>query len=511
MPTDQQIVLLGALAGALVLVGILLSWSLTAPRLRGRPQSDLADHFGGKERLEVATDFVAGQDAAVQPRPILSTSTYDRVVRITGFTLLVSVLVAVGAGGQWRENATAIYLLVALGTMFLVVVQDLIPARWLGRGRFVVDAIGALAFVTGLSALTGGYDSPFVSGYFVIAVAAAFVGTARTALLVGVAAALVHIIVIAAVLGPVGPGQLTRLAFNLLALALLTSLAHVVGREQRRARDDALRLSIIDPLTGLFNRGHLLALVEREIRRAARTGRRFCMVMLDLDDLKPVNDTFGHQCGDRVLRAVADVLRSSVRGSDAPARYGGDEFIVLLPETDPTGAYVLAEKLRLAVNDLTVRVDARTLRSSASIGVVTFPEDGTNATELIASADAAMYEAKRLGKNKMVSYRREPVDVQRAAGTSELDRARAEQRGEGGDSPQGASFLEGPARAAQGERAGQATHSRISVTPLDGGGTRPDRRFQVVRLEDEGTTGPGWPSRTGGETRSRAGSVDRTE
>ena len=181
-----------------------------------------------------------------------------------------------------------------------------------------------------------------------------------------------------------------------------------MGR-QRRSRDAAIRLSTIDSLTGLFNRSYFFASLEREIARSDRSGRRFCLLMMDLDGLKATNDKYGHFVGDRVLRGVGDVIRRSVRKIDSPARYGGDEFVVLLPETDPSGAFVVAEKIRQGVAERTYEAGSRssggeTIRASVSIGFVTYPDDGATADELMISADKAMYASKESGKNRVIDY-----------------------------------------------------------------------------------------------------------
>jgi diguanylate cyclase (GGDEF)-like protein len=126
--------------------------------------------------------------------------------------------------------------------------------------------------------------------------------------------------------------------------------------------------------------------------------------MMDLDGLKTVNDRFGHFVGDKVLRGVGDVIRGGVRRIDTPARYGGDEFVVLLPETDPTGAFVLAEKIRQEVAELAFTGTERDVRTSLSIGVVAYPDDGKTADELMISADQAMYASKRQGKNRVIDF-----------------------------------------------------------------------------------------------------------
>ena len=156
-------------------------------------------------------------------------------------------------------------------------------------------------------------------------------------------------------------------------MILLAYVAMVIARDQRRARDAAIRLSTVDSLTGLFNRAFFFAAIEREIARSARSGRGFCLLMMDLDELKAINDRLGHFHGDRVLRGVGEVITAGVRQIDTAARYGGDEFVVLLPETDPTGAFVLAEKIRLGVGDMAVELPDGVPRPSLSIGVVSYP------------------------------------------------------------------------------------------------------------------------------------------
>jgi diguanylate cyclase (GGDEF)-like protein len=126
--------------------------------------------------------------------------------------------------------------------------------------------------------------------------------------------------------------------------------------------------------------------------------------MMDLDGLKSINDRYGHFHGDIVLRAVAQIIREGSRSVDMAARYGGDEFVALLPETDPSGAYVVAEKIRQGVTELVIDAAGQQVTTSLSIGVVSYPEDGQTADELMIAADEAMYLSKRLGKNRVVGY-----------------------------------------------------------------------------------------------------------
>ncbi|MGZ9159549.1 MAG: GAF domain-containing protein [Candidatus Limnocylindrales bacterium] len=182
--------------------------------------------------------------------------------------------------------------------------------------------------------------------------------------------------------------ELARTMANEAAMAL----------ENARLYEDARKLADRDPLTGFFNHRYLHERLGEEVVRAQRGKRPLSVLMLDLDDFKLVNDTFGHLFGDRVLTWIAELIRSTLRASDVPARYGGDEFAVILPETDADEACRTAERILEAFRDRPFVGEQRgPVPTAVSIGVATFPSDGRTATELIAAADAALYEAKRAG------------------------------------------------------------------------------------------------------------------
>jgi diguanylate cyclase (GGDEF)-like protein len=326
---------------------------------------------------------------------------YDRVVRIVSWVFILSTSTILAITGLWRDMQPAIFVLLALAGLFVLVVHDLLPATTLGPAKFVVEGSVAITFATLLIVFTGREESPFFFVFPLIVGGAALVVSARVTFVLAGAASIAYLVALTA-----GPGiQIERATvatagINLTALILLAYVAMVIAREQRRARDAAIRLSTVDPLTGLFNRTFFFAAVEREIARSARSGRGFCLLMMDLDELKGINDRHGHFIGDRVLRGVGEVIREGVRRIDTAARIGGDEFVVLLPETEVTGAYVLAEKIRIGVVDLEVPgTDART---SLSVGVVTYPGDGRTSDDLMISADQAMYASKRSGKNRVM-------------------------------------------------------------------------------------------------------------
>jgi diguanylate cyclase (GGDEF)-like protein len=185
-------------------------------------------------------------------------------------------------------------------------------------------------------------------------------------------------------------------AVELVCSSLATALANAIDYH------DATRQTLIDDLTRLYNVRYLYQTLEGEIRRARRYGSAVSVVFMDLDGFKLVNDAYGHRAGSATLTEVAQVITKSVRDSDFVARYGGDEFVLMLPETPAKRALQMAERVRQ-------RIEAHRFKGgvgadiylTASFGVASFPEHATQAEKLIELADAAMYEAKQRDKNNV--------------------------------------------------------------------------------------------------------------
>jgi diguanylate cyclase (GGDEF)-like protein len=188
------------------------------------------------------------------------------------------------------------------------------------------------------------------------------------------------------------------------SLALLILLAAVFGGPILRALGDLTRVTRaaeLDALTGVANRGSFDTRLAVESRRAVDLGTRLSLILFDVDHFKSINDTYGHQTGDEVLRRIGALLQDRLRGSDFGARYGGEEFAVLLPDTNDEGAMILAERLRAAVSELRVPAGDEELTPTASFGVASFPEH--DPARLVAAADAALYDAKRAGRDRSVA------------------------------------------------------------------------------------------------------------
>jgi diguanylate cyclase (GGDEF)-like protein len=256
-------------------------------------------------------------------------------------------------------------LLMALAAIAL---QIHAPASGRARGRGVMIAtfcIGAVAFYVRGVAVTMAADplqafvspSPFQGALFVVAAAAAIVST---------------------------------FAFLLL--------------QKERAEGEAVRMATMDPLTGAYNRRTFHEIAERELSRVRRAGQPLSIILLDLDHFRPINESYGSRVGDEVLRKIADLARSALRQEDMLVRYGGEEFLVMLPEVPGPGAVVVAGRIRKAVEAAPLLVDGHTIALTVSVGVSARLDEGPESIEsLLARADDALALAKQRGRNRVVA------------------------------------------------------------------------------------------------------------
>lgn len=161
------------------------------------------------------------------------------------------------------------------------------------------------------------------------------------------------------------------------------------------------KLSITDELTRIYNRRYFIQRLKEEFQRAVRYSEKLALIIVDLDNFKQINDAYGHQCGDKILYQVAKLMKEQLRGCDVLGRYGGEEFIILLPYTDCKGAFALSERIRNLIEKYSFKVGKNKINVTLSAGIISYPEYKAESYEnFIKKADEGLYTAKKTGKNR---------------------------------------------------------------------------------------------------------------
>src|SRR5882672_4176559 len=272
------------------------------------------------------------------------------------------------------------------------------------RWKIAIESVGMIAFVTWVIWFGGRLSSPLLNLYLLPVITAALtLGRLTTLIEVGLIAACYLF------LG--SGGELASLRFTgafaaqIAPVLLVAYITTMFSADIRYGLTRAKLLAETDELTGMLNiRGFAIA-ANRLFAQALRHERASSVLMIDSDNLKKVNDSYGHDAGNRLLRHMAIAIQAELRFTDVAARYGGDEFIVLLPETPAKGAMEVAERIRMRVAETPLELDHRRIVSSVSIGISCYPEDGRTLDSLAAHADRALYAAKQDGRNRSVRFR----------------------------------------------------------------------------------------------------------
>ena len=277
------------------------------------------------------------------------------------------------------------------------------------RWKIAAETLAMIVFITWVLWFTGGTASPLVNAYLLVVIA--------SALTLGKPVTLAQVALIGACTlfldWQVGGKDMARLAFwggyaaQLAPVVLVAYITTMFSADIRYGLSRAKLLSETDELTGIFNMRGFVATANRLFAQAQRYERPASFLMVDADHLKQVNDQHGHEAGNRLLKHVVKALQAQLRFTDVPARYGGDEFVVMLPDTPARGALEVAERIRRAIEEAPFSADTGRVLCTVSIGVATYPEDGRTMDALLARADRALYLAKEGGRNRVARYQAE--------------------------------------------------------------------------------------------------------
>ncbi len=274
------------------------------------------------------------------------------------------------------------------------------------RWKIAIETFAMLLFITWVLWFTGKLASPLVNTYLLVIITSALtLGKLTTMLEMALIAACFVLLGENSTIGEVFTlsyvGGLTAQLAPMLLVAYITTM---FSADIRYGLNQARLLSETDDLTGLYNMRGFSIVVDRLFGQAVRYNRPASMLMIDSDDLKSVNDQNGHEAGNRLLKMVAKCIESELRHTDVLARYGGDEFIVLLPETTAERAIEVAQRIRQTVSASPLLFEGKRIETSVSIGLACYPEDGRSIDAIQARADRAMYLAKEQGRNQVMRF-----------------------------------------------------------------------------------------------------------
>ena len=349
----------------------------------------------------------------VRPRSD-SQSTQDELRATTktlgelGWLLLVVVLAYLAFVRQELEIES---LAATLGAMlayalFVLALQTVSAARAKARWHTFGRCLAMIALITWVLLHAGPERGALANLYHLVII--------TSALTLGGRLTAINLIIIAAILISIerhglaaGPSAAQRALQLFLQLAPMLLVAFVTTRladDIRRALDRIRFISETDELTSLYNLRAFMSIAERLHRQAKRYRRPYALMMIDSDNLKSVNDTHGHDCGNELLKLTTHGIRRQLRDTDVPARYGGDEFILLLPETNAEGARELGERIRRMIAERALRTENAEIRTTVSIGIASFPDHGDDLKGVLNKADQAMYTSKKSGRNRVTLF-----------------------------------------------------------------------------------------------------------
>lgn len=274
------------------------------------------------------------------------------------------------------------------------------------RWKLAVETWLMIAFISLTLWHTGMVESPLLNLYLLVIIACAITLGKVMTLLEVMLIAVCYLYMGFASYGDAifSPETFTLLMAKFSPFLLVAYVTSMLAHDILAANKKITIMSQTDELTGLLNLRAFNLVLDKEIARTARSGKAFTVLLLDVDSLKGINDRHGHVAGSRLLQAVANAINTSIRTADAVARYGGDEFVVLLTNTSATEARIAAGRIRTTVNNTSFDHHGERIHTTVSIGIASFPEGVSNAEEVLEKADRALYNSKRSGRDRVSYY-----------------------------------------------------------------------------------------------------------
>ncbi len=338
----------------------------------------------------------------------------SRTVAEIEWLLLILVLLYLTTDGPIPSERPAVQLALFLYGAFILAFHYANFYKSESRWKIAIETWAMTAFITWVVWFTGKLASPILNGYTLVVITSALtLGKLITLAEVGLIAAC-YLLLSQATLSVdtfFSAPFIAGLCIQLAPLVLVAYVTTMLSADMRYGLSRAKFLSQTDELTGLLNLRGFTTMADRSFAQSARYKHPLSLIMIDSDNLKPVNDKHGHEAGNQLLRYLSRSIVAELRTTDTAARYGGDEFVVMLPETGPDGALDVAERIRESIASRPLEVEGHRLRVTVSIGVASFPGDSSTMEGVLSRADRAMYVAKQSGRNKVVRFQPDAGDA----------------------------------------------------------------------------------------------------
>ncbi len=330
---------------------------------------------------------------------------FFRTVAEINWLLIILVLLYHFFKGAKEDNVPAIFAGMVVFAALTIAIHYLRFFPNPTRGLLAFESWLMIAFITWTLYFTGGLESALVPLYYLpVIVSALTLGQVATLLQMGLIAACYVFLGYSDATPMMSIAFIGSLAAQLAPMVLVSYITTMLSNDILNALARVKLISETDELTGVFNIRAFNALAAQEFKLAARYGRDLTLMMIDSDDLKRINDTYGHDAGDKLIRAVVAGVRASIKSSDVVARYGGDEFVCIFPGAAAGAAAGIGERIRRHIADTPIRIDGQNVPISVSIGVAAYPRHGDQLETVARNADKALYLSKSEGRNRVTIY-----------------------------------------------------------------------------------------------------------
>jgi diguanylate cyclase (GGDEF)-like protein len=330
----------------------------------------------------------------------------SRTVAEIEWLLLVLVLLYQVVGGPTGEGHIAIAMALFFYGAFIMSFHYINFYRSASRWKLAIETWGMIAFITGALWFTGKLESPLVNCYLLVIITSALaLGKLITLVELGlIGACFLFLGKYSSIYDLFTLSYMGSIVTQFVPFVLVGYITTMFSSDIHYGINKAKLVSETDELTDLLNRRGFAISAARLLGQSVRYERALSVLMIDSDNLKQVNDKYGHKAGDRLLIKLVRSIQTQLRDTDIMARYGGDEFVVVLPEATARGALDVAERIRDSVNNMVLEFNGDFIQITVSIGIATFPEDGRTLDGLVDNADKGMYKAKMAGRDKIVQF-----------------------------------------------------------------------------------------------------------